>query len=193
MIHYHGTPCGGKRTDAIDFLSGRHALVSWENPEDLAVVMDVCQSFCLDNGAFSRWTSKKPSFTSEHLVRQADGSLAKSDTSLYLDWVRPLLDHPNMDFFLIPDCIGGDVHENNKITIMVAQLEDMRAKAVPVFHLDDPIWYLESLIGRFPKGISIGSAGQWSTPGTQAWWKRIEEIMAVICDENGVPRCSRII
>jgi hypothetical protein len=53
LIHYHGTPIGGSRDDAARFLIGRHALVSFAHQGDMAVVADACQSFILDNGAFS--------------------------------------------------------------------------------------------------------------------------------------------
>lgn len=40
MIHYHGTPVGGKREDSVKFLSGRHALISFAAPEDLPVAAE---------------------------------------------------------------------------------------------------------------------------------------------------------
>lgn len=52
MIHYHGTPIGGTRQDAARFLAGRHALVPFPRQDDVAIVAEVCQSFCFDNGAF---------------------------------------------------------------------------------------------------------------------------------------------
>ena len=55
MIKYHGTPIGGKNTDAAELLRGRHALVSHAHPEQLGIVLENCQSFILDNGAFSEW------------------------------------------------------------------------------------------------------------------------------------------
>lgn len=60
MIHYHGTPAGGTRDDAARFLRGRHALVPWVRDEDIGTVAEVCQSFMLDNGAFSAWKSGEP-------------------------------------------------------------------------------------------------------------------------------------
>ncbi len=55
MIHYHGTPAGGKREDAAKFLAGRHALVPFPRKDDLGIVADVCKSFVFDNGAFTVW------------------------------------------------------------------------------------------------------------------------------------------
>jgi len=55
VIKYHGAPIGGKTTDAAELLRGRHGLVSIAHPEQLNVVLENCQSFVLDNGAFSEW------------------------------------------------------------------------------------------------------------------------------------------
>ena len=55
MIHYHGTPCGGRREDVARFLAGRHAFVPFVRPEDIGTASEVCESFAFDNGAFSAW------------------------------------------------------------------------------------------------------------------------------------------
>ena len=55
MIHYHGTPCGGRREDVARFLAGRHALIPWGREEDIGTASEVCQTFVVDNGAFSAW------------------------------------------------------------------------------------------------------------------------------------------
>jgi hypothetical protein len=60
VIHYHGTPCGATREDVARFLKNRHALISFFRPEDIGTAAEVCQSFCIDNGAFSAWKQNKP-------------------------------------------------------------------------------------------------------------------------------------
>lgn len=35
VIHYHGTPVGGSRSDVVRFLRGRHALIPFARPDDL--------------------------------------------------------------------------------------------------------------------------------------------------------------
>lgn len=57
---------------------------------------------------------------------------------------------------------------------------------VPVYHMHEPLSYLERLMTNF-KRIAIGSSGQWPNPGTESWWTRIAEIMAVVCDDQGRP------
>jgi hypothetical protein len=78
VIHYHGTPCGGKRDEVAKFLAGRHALVPWTRAEDLPVAAEVCQSFMLDNGAFGAWKSGQP-------ITNWEG---------YYKWVQEWSQHP---------------------------------------------------------------------------------------------------
>ena len=59
MIHYHGTPCT-PQTAAVELLTGGHAFVSYARPDDLSVAIEVCQSFAIDNGAFSAWRAGTP-------------------------------------------------------------------------------------------------------------------------------------
>jgi hypothetical protein len=56
MIHYHGTPITPEHV-AARILSGRHAFISFTYPEQLPLASTICQSFALDNGAFSAWRS----------------------------------------------------------------------------------------------------------------------------------------
>ncbi len=54
MIHYHGIPVTPD-TAAAQILARRHAMVSFAHPDQIELVADACQSFALDNGAFSAW------------------------------------------------------------------------------------------------------------------------------------------
>ena len=54
MIHYHGLPIT-PATAAIKAVESGHAFVSFAHPEQLNVAVEVCQSFAIDNGAFSAW------------------------------------------------------------------------------------------------------------------------------------------
>ena len=55
MIHYHGTPLSGDIAVQVRGLKARHAMVSFWKPSQIEIVAEVCQSFCIDNGAFSAW------------------------------------------------------------------------------------------------------------------------------------------
>ena len=54
MIHYHGLPIT-PATVAVKAIEGGHAFVSFAHSDQLASAIEVCQSFAIDNGAFSAW------------------------------------------------------------------------------------------------------------------------------------------
>ena len=167
MIHYHGTPIGGTRQDVARFLMGRHALVPFPRPDDLPAVADVCQSFCLDNGAFSVWKRG-----------------AVLDVGGYIKWCEEWHRHPSFDWALIPDSIEGGEEEND------ALLLDWPAsiRGVPVWHLHEGLERLERLVADYDT-VAFGSSGAWATPGAAAWWQRMSEAMGVITDPQGRPYC----
>jgi hypothetical protein len=168
VIHYHGTPVSGTRIEAARFLAGRHALVPFTNTADIAVAAEVCQSFVLDNGAFSVWKSGK--------VLDVPGFYAFVD-----EWRR----HPGFDWALIPDVIDGDEAENDTL------LADwpFGLSGVPVWHMHESIERLELLAAVWPV-VAIGSSGEFRSPGTASWWARIGEAMARVCDAEGRPPCK---
>lgn len=172
MKHYHGTPCSGSEVDAAQFLSGRHALIPFAYPNHLGVAMDVCQSFVLDNSAFTYWRAGK----------------GRVDKGAYWEWVRRIYQHPAFDWCLIPDIIDGAEAENQDLVNWWLR-EGRRVKGVPVWHLHESLEWLEWLADRF-EIVALGSSGQWATPGTDGWWKRMAEAMAVACDAEGRPRCK---
>ena len=56
MIPYHGLPIT-PATAAVRAIKEGHAFVSFRYPEQLAIALEVAQSFAVDNGAFSAWRS----------------------------------------------------------------------------------------------------------------------------------------
>ncbi|MTZ12817.1 hypothetical protein GNE00_03620 [Pseudomonas sp. JL972] len=167
MIHYHGTPIGGSRQDAARFLVGRHALVPFPRQDDVGIVADVCQSFVFDNGAFTVW-------------RQ--GGLL--DVDRYTRWVDDWHRHPGFDWALIPDVIDGDEAANDHLL----EQWPRHLPGVPVWHLHESLERLQRLASQW-RVVALGSSGQWRSPGTAHWWKRIASAMEAVCDENGRPRC----
>lgn len=171
MIHYHGTPCGATREDVAKFLRGRHALVSFYRPEDLGTAAEVCQSFCLDNGAFSAWKAGKP-------VQCWDA---------YMDWAHEWLKHPACDWAIIPDVIDGSEADNDDlISAWCQRWPDVARLGVPVWHLHESLERLESLAYHWDR-VALGSSGQWATPGTTGWWRRMGDAMAAVCNDEGQP------
>lgn len=165
MIHYHGTPVGGTRQDGARFLAGRHALVPFPRQDDMGIVAEVCQSFVFDNGAFSIWSK--------------GGTL---DVDGYTRWVEDWHRHPGFDCALIPDLIDGDEAAND--ALLAAWPRALRG--VPVWHLHESLERLQQLASEWPT-VAFGSSGQWRSPGTAAWWKRMAAAMDAICDDQGRP------
>lgn len=165
MIHYHGTPMNSMH-DFVKSFAGKHAMVSFEHPEQLEVAAEVCQSIVLDNGAFSAWKQKKC-----------------YDFSGYAEWAAKWVRHPAVDWCVIPDIIDGSEAENDEL---LARWALPAAVSVPVWHLHESLDRLMRLLS-YPR-IALGSSGDFSTIGNDLWWKRIVEAMRVVCDESGIPR-----
>ncbi|MES2789982.1 MAG: hypothetical protein V4719_10185 [Planctomycetota bacterium] len=172
MLHYHGTPIGGKREDVARFLSGRHALIPFPRPDDIGVAAEVCQSFALDNGAFSAWRAGEP----------------VTDWTGYYDWVNEWRTHPGFDWAIVPDVIDGDEKANDDL---LAEWPFGRYEGigVPVWHLHESLQRLEFLVASWPR-VALGSSGEWRDPGTRAWWHRIGEVMGICTDADNRPRAK---
>jgi hypothetical protein len=170
MIAYHGTPIGGNGVEIARFLSGKHALVSYANQQDMAIVAKTCASFVLDNGAFTLWQGGKT-----------------PDWDKYYQWVSTWATHPGFDWHLIPDIIDGSEDDNWRLMFHYHK-EAAKYSGVPVFHLHESLEHLERMVASYPR-IAIGSSGEWPTPGMSGWWARMSEIMHVVCDNQGHPRC----
>lgn len=167
MIKYHGTPIGGSRAGAIEFLSGRHALVSFARKDQEYDVAECCESFVLDNGAFTTWRSG-----------------GKLDPIAVKDWYESHSWRSGFDFCLIPDVIDGTVAEND------AMLDawDTTAESVPVFHCGEPVERLIEMSRTFRK-VALGSTSAWPGIGTNGWWHEMAKLMNEFC-VDGVPRCK---
>lgn len=170
MIHYHGTPITPIDV-ATRALRGRHAMVSFAHPEQIDAVAEVCQSFVLDNGAFSAWKRG-----------------AQTDWPAYADWASHWGQHPGCDWAIIPDEIEGDEAANDDLIDLWAEWAP-NVEGVPVWHYHESIARLERLASAHRR-VALGSSGDYAVVGTNRWWARTAEAMAAICDEHGRPRCK---
>lgn len=168
MIHYHGGPIW-PQTAAVALWQRRHGMTSFARPEQVALMAELCQSFVLDNGAFSHWKSGK----------------GEIDVQAYAAWVREWESHPGFDWCVIPDTIEGDEAAND--SMLVRWFQAGMRHGVPVFHMHEDLARLRYLMQAHDR-IALGSSGQWATVGSDEWWDRMSEIMAVACDEEGRPR-----
>lgn len=167
MIHYHGTPLSGETAPKHSFYRGRHAFVSYSAQQDLSIALHRCQTVALDNGAYSHWRSGSD-------YNPAD----------VMEWAASI-GHA-IDFLVIPDKIDGTEREN---MILVHEFVKRNpCRGIPVFHMHEDDWYLKYLAANHSQtGIAIGSSGQYPTPGTESWWRRMDEIMKILCDDHGRP------
>lgn len=172
MIHYHGTPFTGVDQPFLG-MAGRHAMVSFAYPDQLPEMAEVCQSFVLDNGAFSTWRSGEV-----------------YDMAGFAAWVETWHRHPGFDWYVMPDVIGGDEADNNYIRAQWynAAGSELWRLGVPVWHLHESLNVLRSFMEWPQQRIALGSSGEYSEPGKPRWWARMAEALKVLCDDDGRPR-----
>lgn len=169
MIHYHGLPITPS-TAAHKAIDAGHAFVSFAHSDQLSVAIEVCQSFAIDNGAFSSWRSGKP---------------VKNWTEFY-DWALDVKKVPSCDFAVIPDVIDGDEKDND------ALLKDCPLPTwfgAPVWHMHESLERLDRLANEYVR-VCFGSSGEFAAVGTDKWWSRMGQAMRVICDDQGRPKCK---
>lgn len=167
MIHYHGTPIGGDASVAMQFLTGRHALVSFVYPSQLHIIRECSASFIVDNGAFTAWKQG-----------------IELDRAGYVDFVRECHASPRFDWAIIPDVIDGAEAENDRL--IDEWPSDVRG--YPVWHLHESLERAERLSRSF-NVVCLGSSGKFAAIGTDEWWQRMDEARDAFCS-NGIPRCK---
>jgi hypothetical protein len=158
-------------TDSVAFaaVNAGHGLVSFAYPDRLPAAVELCQSFALDNGAYSIWKSGR-----------------KISWDAFYELVDKTHRLPNFDFAVIPDKIDGDEKDNDRL---VEEWPWRSGRSIgvgaPVWHPHESIDRLERLAAGWPR-LCIGGSADFRI-GSQAWWTRVAEAMDVICDPDGVP------
>ena len=163
MIHYHGTRIACSDDQVARILSARHAFVSYADTSQLSIVQEVCQTWALDNGAYSFFNSGK-----------------KIDWDVFYKFVEEVRS-PSMDFFIIPDVIGGSEEENDAL-IRQCPLYG----GIPVWHTNESLKRLEILRDNFQL-ICIGS-GKGLQPNTMDWWIRMNQALEILVGKDGRPK-----
>lgn len=169
MIHYHGLPISPETT-AVGALDAGHAFVSFAAPGQLGAAVDVCQSFAIDNGAFSAWRAGRP----------------VTDWSQFYAWAEECMRIPSCDFAVVPDVIEGDEEANDAL---VAEWPLPRWFGAPVWHMHESPERLARLVAEWPR-VCLGSSGEFAVVGSEAWWSRMAQAMAACCDSRGRPRAK---
>lgn len=172
MVHYHGLPIT-PATAAARVLNGGHGFLSFSSAQQLPILLEIAQSFAVDNGAFSAWRRGKP----------------VNDWDAYYGWVSDMARYPGFDFAVVPDVIEGSPEENDQLLLQWPWLESAPWLGSPVWHLDEPLDRLVRLAAGWPR-ICLGSAGIYRSVGSSQWWARIAQAMDAICDSSGRPHCK---
>lgn len=167
MIHYHGGPITPD-TCALVAWSGRHAFVSFSSPGQLGLAASVCQSFALDNGAFSFWKAGKPTAWAE-----------------FYAWVDAWRTHPGFDFAVIPDVIEGSEDENDAL---LGEWPFPKHLGAPVWHTNESLDRLVRLADKWPR-VCLGSSGEYDVAVLSKAMPRLEEAIAAI-STGGRPKCQ---
>lgn len=168
MIHYHGLPITPDTAAEVATRAG-HAFVSFAHPGQLGVAVSGCQSFAIDNGAFSAWKAGRPI----------------TDWSGYYKFATSCFRIPTCDFAVIPDVIDGDEAANDAL---VGEWPLPTWFGAPVWHLHESVERLQRLASTFPR-VCLGSSGDFAQVGSERWWARMGVAMRVICDDAGRPMC----
>ena len=165
MIHYHGGPITPE-TCAYKVWRGRHAFVSFAEPRQLGLAAAICQSFALDNGAFTFWRQEQEQ---------------EPDWQAYYAWCDEWLAHPACDWAVIPDVIDGTEDGND------ALLGEwpFGHRGVPVWHLNESPERLVRLAGEWPR-VALGSTAEWDVAVPSKCLQRLYDVLPAIC-RNGQP------
>lgn len=165
MIHYHGGPITPE-TCALRAWRGRHACISWAAPDQIKLAASVCQSFILDNGAFSKWKAG-----------------IEVDWEDCYWWYGVWLRHPACDWALIPDVIGGTEEENDAL---IGDWPFHKDAGVPVWHLNESVERLERLAHDWQR-VALGSAAEYDVSSPSKCIARLRDVLPKICDGDGYP------
>lgn len=165
MIHYHGGPITPD-TCALKAWKGRHAFISFANASQLLLASEICQSFALDNGAFSFWTKKRV-----------------VSWSVYYQFVARWANHPRFSFAIIPDVIGGSSEENDAL---IAEWPHGKVIGVPVWHMNEPDERFIRLCHEFPR-VALGSMGEYDARRPKDCAARLRDLIRHVVDDNGYP------
>jgi hypothetical protein len=114
----------------------------------------------VDNGAFSHW--------------QSGGAMTEEYIEAYEIWAEEILERCPQAVAVIPDVIGGTMEQNAEL--VETTLLDLD-RAMPIWHMHEPISYLIGLCERFNY---IGFGSTMDAPGSAAWHARIKEAFDAI-------------
>ena len=149
--------------------TARHAFISYACPQQMNLAAEICQSFALDNGAFTLW--------------KRGGAI---DWDGYYAWVDEWRSHPGCDFAVVPDVIEGTEDENDALA---AEWPFPKHQGAVVWHINESLARLKRLSREWPR-VCIGSAGEWDVSMPRQFLGRATQVIGGICDARGRPPCK---
>ncbi|EPZ7023451.1 hypothetical protein ACXPJX_000303 [Serratia marcescens] len=170
MIHYHGGPITPD-TCAMKAWRARHAFISFVHDGQLGLAAEICQSFAIDNGAFSSWKAAGKN---------------KIDWSDYFAFVERWKNHPGFDFAIIPDVIDGGAAENDAL---LGEWPHGKFVGVPVWHMNESDDRFIRLCHEYPR-VAIGSCGEYDVRRPVLAVTRMKDIIRHVVDKHGQPICK---
>jgi hypothetical protein len=134
-------------------LAGRHFCVSHAAPGDVGRCHAIGQSVMLDNGAFSAWKRG-----------------ATVNWPAYYAWCDRWLDYPTT-WAIPPDVIDAGSQEQDAL---LREWPHGKRQAAPVWHMDEPISRIVTLIDQGWNRVCIGSTAEYRTPLSPTWKARMD-------------------
>lgn len=167
MIHYHGGPITPD-TCAMKAWKARHAFISFAHSGQINLASEYCQSFALDNGAFTAWKAAGKN---------------KIDWRDYYEFVARWKNHPGFDFAIIPDVIDGGEEENEALLDEWPHGEFFGA---PVWHMNESDERFIRLCNEYPR-VAIGSCGDYDVKRPNLAVARMKDLIRHVVDQHGQP------
>lgn len=173
-LSYHGTPI--TPWEVMQHLGGRHFCVSYFRPDQIEHCDRAAQSLMLDNGAFSAWKAND-----KRLKKGLEPIVFDRDYwNGFHDFCRQWAARPTT-WCVIPDVIdAGSQEQDGLIREWPAELRD---RAAPVFHMDEPTDRLLRLVDEWPR-VCIGSTAEYATVRSPAWIERMGELWDAIAQRR---------
>lgn len=164
---YHGLPITPNAV--LDMLGRRCYCVSYHRPDQIAQAAQIALRLMIDNGAFSAWK--------QGLVLNA--AYWREFYEFVAYWLERA---PEGSSFVIPDVIDAGTQEQD------ALLRECPAGLLlygwPVWHMDEPIYRLLALGGRFGR-VCIGSTAEYRMVGSVDWRARMDEVFNALSSSFG--------
>ncbi len=167
----YGTPITPNRLASQ--LDGCSFCVSYWNRARLGSQLDELISLTglgeillVDNGAFSAWNKSG-----------AEPFLDPKYVAAFEAWALWILAVCPQAIAVIPDTITGTLEQNRQL---LASTNLPRDRAMPVYHMHEPLEHLADLIRDGWLYIAFGSSGEFAKPGTKEWHARMAEMWATV-------------